>query len=190
MNSPGASTKSLDQVVPRIYVALPDSGASDITLSDEDSPVERYLVADLLLLYAFDLGSHYQIVAHRDLKSLGVSADELHDRALSNLRRLELDVRAHQGDRTIMLTAGGNYEATLIVLPEIWESVSPMVSGNIIAAVPARDLLYFTGDADPENLADLRRCTSKALEQVDKPLSRAFIRWTGTKWEKYTGFAE
>ncbi len=190
MNPLGTSTKTLDSVVPRIYVALPDAGAAEITLSKADSPVERRLVADLLIFYAFDTGSHYEIVAYRDLEDLGVTCDELHDRALLNLRGLKLDVRAHKGDRIIMLTAGGNYEATLILLPEIWESVSQMVSGQIVAAVPARDVLYFTGDADSENLADMRRWTSKAIEQVDKPLSRAFIRWTGAHWEEYTGYAQ
>ncbi|MDB6147820.1 MAG: hypothetical protein JWO45_1484, partial [Spartobacteria bacterium] len=101
-----------------------------------------------------------------------------------------LEVRAHKGDRIIMLTAGGNYEAALILLPEIWKSVSEMVSGHIVAAVPARDVIYFTGDSDPENLAEMRRWTSKALEQVDKPLSRSFIRWTGASWEKYAGYAQ
>ncbi len=96
----------------------------------------------------------------------------------------------HKGDRIVMLTAGGDYEATLILLPEVWDSVSQMVSGQIVAAVPARDVLYFTGDADPENLADMRRWTSKALEQVDKPLSRAFIRWTGKDWAEYTGYGQ
>jgi uncharacterized protein YtpQ (UPF0354 family) len=190
LNSPDTSSQSLDRVVPRIYVALPDAGTADVTLSKADSPVERRLVADLLAFYAFDAGSHYTIVANRDLERLGTTPDELHDRALRNLRALKLEVRAHKGDRIIMLTAGGNYEATLILLPEIWESVSQMVSGRIVAAVPARDVLYFTGDADAENLADMRRWTSKALEQVDKPLSRAFIRWTGAHWENYTGYAQ
>jgi hypothetical protein len=49
------------------------------------------------------------------LRRLGVSRDELHDRAVGNLRELRLDVRAHQGARTMMLTAGGNYEATLLL---------------------------------------------------------------------------
>src|SRR5262249_5928147 len=187
---PDASAKSLERLVPRIYVALPDAGAADITLSQADSPVERRLVADLVIFYAFDAGSHYQIVAHRDLEQLGMTADELHERALVNLRGLKLDVRAHKGNRIIMLTAGGNYEATLILLPEIWGSVSQMVSGQIIAAVPARDVLDFTGGADREDLADMRRLTSRALEQVDKPLSRTFIRWTGAQWQEYTGYAE
>jgi uncharacterized protein YtpQ (UPF0354 family) len=184
------SAKTLERAVPRIYVALPASGPADMTLSLAESPVERRLVADLLIFYAFDAGSHYEIIAYRDLERLGITADELHDRALMNLRELKLDVRAHKGDRLVMLAAGGNYEATLNLLPEIWESVSLMVSGQIVAAVPARDVLYCTGDADPENLAAMRRWTSKALEQVDKPLSRAFIRWTGAQWEEYTGYAQ
>ena len=89
----------------------------------------------------------------------------------------------------MMLTAGGNYEAPLLLLPEIWRSVAQMVCGQIVASVPARDILLVTGDSNPENLADLRRCTSKAIEQAEKPLSRAFIRWNGTRWEEYYGFA-
>jgi uncharacterized protein YtpQ (UPF0354 family) len=161
-----------------------------MVLSAADSPVERHLVADLLVFYAFDAGSHYEIISHKNLRELGVTADELHARALQNLRRLQLDVRAHKGDRILMLTAGGNYEAALILLPEIWESVAEMVSGRIVAAVPARDLLYVTGDADSEDLASMRSLTSKALEKVEKPLSRVFICWVGAHWEEYTGFAQ
>jgi hypothetical protein len=89
-----------------------------------------------------------------------------------------------------MLTAGGNYEATLLLLPEVWESVASMVSGHIIVSVPARDLIYVTGDSTKENLGELRRVTSKALEQADKPLSRVFLQWNGQGWNKYEGFGE
>jgi uncharacterized protein YtpQ (UPF0354 family) len=136
------------------------------------------------------LDSHYQIVANRDLERLKVSSQELHDRAISNLRALNLEVKAHKGDRIMMLTAGGNYEATLILLPEIWASVGEMVDGAVVVSIPARDILYVTGDAQPENLSDLRRWTSKMLEQADKPLSRAFLRWNSLAWEEYTGHAQ
>lgn len=182
--------QTLEYVFPRIYVALPNVGEADMKLSADDSPVERKLVADLLVLYAFDLDSHFQLVANHDLSRLGVSADELHARSLANLRALNLDIRAHQGDRCIMLTAGGNFEATLLLLPEVWESVQSMVTGNMVASVPARDLLFLTGDAVPENLADLRSVTSKALENVDKPLSRQFLQWANGVWSEYAGFAD
>jgi uncharacterized protein YtpQ (UPF0354 family) len=189
MNLADESSKKLSTVVPRIYVALPKAGSADVTLSELDSPIERRLVADLIIFYAFDVGSHYEIVSKKDLGRLGITKDELHDRALQNLRELKLEVRANQGGRVMMLTAGGNYEATLLLLPEIWDSVAQMVSGQIIASVPARDILYVTGDADAENLADLRRWTSKMIEQADKPLSRVFLRWNGVEWEEYSGFA-
>ena len=43
MNSPDASAKTLSNVVPRIYVALPDAGAADVTLSKSESPVRLLL---------------------------------------------------------------------------------------------------------------------------------------------------
>ncbi len=182
-------SQTLETVVPRFYVALPNAGDADLTLAVEDSPVERLLAADLVVFYAFDLGTHYQIVANRDLPKLKVTKDELHERAIQNLRDLDLEVRAHKGDRIFMLTAGGNYEATLLLLPEVWASIAEMVEGDIVTSIPARDILYVTGNADAENLADMRRWTSKMLEQADKPLSRAFLRWNGENWEEYAGFA-
>lgn len=189
MTSFDESTRTLASVVPRIYVNLPKGVSADTTLSAEDSPVERDLVADLVIFYAFDVGSHYELVANRDLVRLGVSPYELHEHALANLRAVNLEVRAHQGERTMMLTTGGNYEATLILLPEIWESIAEMVRGQIVVSVPGRDLLLVAGDADPENLAELRRVTSNAIERAEKPLSRAFLRWNGAQWEHYSGFA-
>jgi len=185
-----AAFEKLERVFPRLYVALPEVGEPDVVLSAEDSPVERPFLADLVVFYGFDAESHYVIVARRDLARLGISQEELHDRALQNLRALKLQVQAHQGDRIMMLTAGGDHEAVLLLLPEVWESVSSMVSGRIVAAVPARDVLYVAGDADPDNLTALRQWTSRALEKVDKPLSRAFLLWTGEQWQEYRGYAE
>lgn len=64
-----------------------------------------------------------------------------------------------------------------------------MVAGNIVAAVPAKDVLYVTGDSDLENLAELRRWTSHMIEKADKALSRTFVRWCEGRWDKYEGFA-
>ena len=190
MNLAEEPLKTIEAVVPRMCVNLPSGVPADVTLAHDDSPVDRCLAGDLVVMYAFDVGTHYEIVANRDLRRLGVSKDELHDRAVGNLRALRLDVRAHQGARTMMLTAGGNYEATLLLLPEIWDSVAGMVDGELVVSVPARDVLYLTGDASPENLSELRGWTSKMLEQADKPLSRVFLRRNGAQWEPYTGFAD
>ena len=144
-------------------------------------------MADLTVAYAFDMGDHYVFVANKDLPRLGVSAEELHERALQNLRALNLNVQAHSGEGIMALTAGGNYEATLLLLPEIWEAFGPLVEGRMIVSVPARDIVYVAGDSNQENLASLRRWTSKMLENADKPMSRTFLVWTGSGWTEYDG---
>ena len=60
----------------------------------------------------------------------------------------------------------------------------------MIVSVPARDVVYFTGDADPNNLSDMRKWTSRMLEMADIPLSRYFLTRTGSAWEQYKGHAE
>lgn len=184
------TAKTADKIVPRIYVALPSTGAPTTTLAGEHALVQRSVVADLMVFYAFDIGTHYELISQKDLTRLGLTEDALHDTAIENLRALNLQVRANAGDGMYLLTAGGNSEATLLLLPEVWESVAPMVDGDLVVSVPARDAICFTGDATHENLAGLRRATSYILEQARHPLSRVFLRRIDGEWTEYSGFAE
>ena len=89
-----------------------------------------------------------------------------------------------------MLTAGGNFEATLLLLPHVWDFVTSMVNGRVVAVIPARDLIFFTGEDDTEGLSEMRRQTSRMLEQADKPLSRHVFVWGPNEWEPYKGHAD
>jgi uncharacterized protein YtpQ (UPF0354 family) len=182
-------SRVLSKVFPRFYPILPSVGEADVTLSRDDSPVERPFLADLMIFYAFDLGDQFEMVSYGELVALGVSDLELHDAALKNLRALNLEVRTHRGTHFIMLTAGGNFEATLLLPPEIWESVAAMVHGDIVASVPARDVLLFTGDSEGRDIAELRKRTSQMVEKADKPLTRCFFKRVAGSWTEYKGFA-
>ena len=177
-------------IFPRMYLALPDPGSADVTLSNDDSPVEARLGADVLIWYAYDMDSHFEIISNRELKKLGMSADELHQLAIRNLDALNLEIRAHQKGEFHMLTAGGNYEATLLLLPHVWDFVASMVHGRLVAVIPARDLIFFTGEDDAEGITEMRRQTSRMLELSEKPLSRQFFARASHGWELYTGHAE
>ncbi len=179
----------ISNVFPRFYPILPRVGEADVKFSEEESPVERSFLGDLIIFYAFDLGDQFELVSNGVRTKLGISEEELHEHAIRNLRGLNLDIQTHRGERLVMLTAGGNFEATLLLLPHVWTSVAEMVSGEIVASVPARDIILFTGDANPENLAELRKLTSRALEKAEKPLSRNFLRRSDNSWILYSGFA-
>lgn len=182
--------KKPEFIFPRMYVALPDSGSADITLSNDDSPVEARFGADVLVWYAYDMDSHFEIISNSELNNLGMSSEELHQLAIHNLDSLNLEIRAHQNGLFHMLTAGGNFEATLLLLPHVWNFVASMVHGRVVSVIPARDLIFFTGEDDAEGLSEMRRQTSRMLELADKPLSRQFFVRVDTGWELYTGHAD
>ena len=135
------------------------------------------------------LGTHFELVSRKDLARLALDEDSLHENALENLRGMKLQVRANEAEGMFLLTAGGDYEAVLLLLPEVWDTVAAMISGDLVVAVPARDAICFTGTANRDHLAAMRRTTSRILEIAPHPLSRAFLRRTEDGWEEYKGFA-
>lgn len=63
-------TSLKEKIYPRVYLDLPESTPADIKLTRADSPVEKQLVGDLILFYAFDKGDHFQIISNSDLAEL------------------------------------------------------------------------------------------------------------------------
>lgn len=179
-----------DLIVPRVVLSLPKAVVPDIELSQDDSPVEQLLVADLILFYAFDQPSCFTMVAHRDLTRLTLNEQRLHDIALTNLRRTIPEPELHEvSSGVFMLTCGGNFEATTLLLDEVWQQVSAMVQGDLVVAVPARDVVILTGTENREGLAFMRSKVSQILETGDHALTRYFLVRGGSRWSVYEGFA-
>src|SRR5262245_45851977 len=179
-----------DLVVPRVVLSLPKAVVPDIELSHDDSPIEQPFVADLVLFYAFDQPTCFTMVAQRDLTRLALNKHGLHDVALANLRRTIPQPELHEiSTRVFMLACGGNFEATTLLLDEIWQQVSRMVQGDLVVAVPARDIVIFTGTENREGLAFMRVKVSQVLETGDHTLTRHFLVRCGTRWGIYEGFA-
>lgn len=56
-----------------------------------------------------------------------------------------------------LISAGGNYEASLLLADGIWSSGQIKVDGDIIAAVPGKDALIVTGSRNATGVARLRQ---------------------------------
>jgi len=177
-------------VVPRVVLSLPSAVVPDIELTHDDSPVEQPFVADLVLFYAFDQPTCFTMVAHRDLTRLSLDKHQLHDIALTNLRRAIPQPELHEvSPGVFMLTCGGNFEATTLLLDEVWEQVAETVQGDLVLSVPSRDVVIFTGTQNRDGLAFMRSKVSQILETGDHTLTRHFLVRCGTRWSLYEGFA-
>lgn len=169
----------------------PDEGPSPtMKLAHDDSPVLRDLGNDLLVSYVLDDGDRFVFVNNRQIAAEGLTGDELHRIGLGNLADAAnaSGVQVHPYGSIFAVIAGGNFEASLILLDDLWErAFRPFVAGTYAIAIPCRDILGF-GDADDPNVrAELRAMIDRLPPDADhRLLDGLFVRVPGG----WTRFAE
>lgn len=136
-------------------------------------PVAEPLLGDLWIAYVLDQprGMTYVSREHH-LPELGLSEDELRARAVANLWGAHDHVRVHgiPGAGHLLLTCGGNYEASLLLVDELWDQLAPHLKGDPVVAVPTRDVLALMGSEDDEQIAQIGRAADQIYEQGSYPV--------------------
>lgn len=130
----------------------------------------------LVVVYAIDTPSNIAYLNPDELEALGVQRDELRALAVRNLRGLLPGIEVHRGDLVNMITADGNYEASLLLFADLWERERDKLRGEPVAAVPARDLLLFADSANPDAVAQLKQLAAKMRAEATYGLTdRLFV---------------
>lgn len=148
----------------------------------EGSPDYIYdsLNEELVIVYAEDNPTAIRYLTPENLPAAGVARERLHELAILNLRRLLPEIKLHGSEGTYMLTAGGNYEACLILLEEIWNERKLEVEGDYVVALPSRDLLLVTGSENAPGIAKLREMAAKTIrEAAYHPTGELFVYRAG-----------
>lgn len=151
----------------------------------QDNKVYDDLNDELAVVYAIDTPSNIAYLNPEELESLGVQRDELRALAVRNLRGLLPGIEVHRGDLVNMVTADGNYEASLLLFADLWEREREKLRGEPVAAVPARDLLLFADSANPDAVAQLRQLATKMRAEASYALTdRLFVLREG-QWQPF-----
>ena len=114
---------------------------------------------ELVVVYAMDDSNRMRFLTTRELA--GIERNDLKTLAVANLKRIlpKIEMR---GDRNLsMMLAGGDYEASLLLFDNIWTSGQIKVSGDIVVAIPARDVLLVTGSQNRAGLKRMRDAIAK-----------------------------
>lgn len=136
--------------------------------------------AELTILYAEDRPKSIRYLTPANLQELGIEAAELRPLAVANLRRLLPEIELHQSPTVTMITAGGSYEASLLLLDEVWSGKVVPVEGEAVVSIPTRDLLLLTGTKTPGGIARLQEIATKSA-------SESSYRLTGTLFVRRDG---
>lgn len=150
------------KVYPRLKQVLEDDMVLEtaengtIKLAPEDSPVMLDFAEGLKIAYAIDEDSYFSLVLNRDMADVDIK--DLHEAALENMYNEIREQLSYQGDpaEVIMITNGGNYEATMMLMDGgFWEQIEDIMGGDYYVAVPARDILLIAPKSNPGSIGRL-----------------------------------
>lgn len=188
VKSPSSPVQSFDRslVVPLVKAVVGENeGGEVIELPPDDSPISIPLVAELIVMYALDYPDRFEFITKRHLQENSLNQEELHTLALSNLPNRVPRIEMHGESPRYMITAGGNFEATLLLLDGLWDQLAELLPGKPMAVVPARDLLFVSGSEYEGAGQFLAQVASKELEEKRYALSQCVLIREGSKWHAY-----
>ena len=104
---------------------------------------------------------------------------ELRKLAMQNLMRLLPKARMENiGDVTI-ITAGGDYEASLLLFDHFWAggkiNGQIEVKGDIVVAIPAKNVLLVTGSRSRKGLQVVREIAAKEVQGPHRITDTLFV---------------
>lgn len=140
---------------------------------------------DLVIVYAEDTPQNIRYFGPKDLQEAGVQTDKLRALAMENLRRILPPPEAVNGPLISMMTAGGDYVPSLLLIDEIWSGDKLDVQGEIVIAIPTRDVLLFTGSNNKEGVKKLRELAKKAHADGPYSLTDRLFVYRGGKFERF-----
>ncbi|HEY1174120.1 MAG TPA: DUF1444 family protein [Verrucomicrobiae bacterium] len=138
---------------------------------------------DLVIVYAEDLPRNIRYLTPGNLKELNLDLKELRALACENLRQIIPSIECKGAEGLYMITAGGDYEASLLAVDKIWASGQFEVKGDIVVAVPTRDLLLVTGSENAEGIKKLRTIAEDAHQNGSYRLTPKLFVYRNGKFE-------
>ena len=169
-----------DKIYPWVKVTFidddPNDNSTQLSLTEDDSPIFKNWLGDLAIFYVADTGDNFQILLERDLP-VNVTKEALHQLAVENLNR-DIEFKLHDTNfGGHGLIAGGDHEAGSICLPEMWDWLTNHLSDNLIVGIPSKDLLIIVPESDNNKISNLKIFVHDIFKNGERLLTRNIFRY-------------
>jgi uncharacterized protein YtpQ (UPF0354 family) len=136
----------------------------------------------LVVVYAEDtVRTMRYVMSNEDFGPRG----DLRARAVDNLSRMLPDVEMKGRPGFWLVSAGGDYEASLLLFDRMRRSKKIKVNGQIVVAVPAKDILMVTGSKDRNALAEMRKIAAEAVGESRYGITDTLFVYRDGRFVKY-----
>ena len=176
------SEKEFNKIKSRIFpvVKVETSGESGKTMefTAENQPVFKKIAGDLLCFYGIDKGDNFVLLTKSQIPS-SISMDDLDNIAKENLlEEVQRNLKIHKTDfGGLGFTCGGNHEAALILLPEIWGVLIEKLGENIVFGVPAKDMSVFVNADQTDSVSKLQEMINDIHKDGSRLLSKKLFKY-------------
>jgi uncharacterized protein YtpQ (UPF0354 family) len=147
--------------------------------------IHEDLNSDLIILYAEDSPKNMRYFGPKDLEKANIQRSELRKLACENLQRLLPEIERHGRNGLFMIVAGGDYEASLLLLDSIWDDIKKEVRGDVVVAIPSRDLLIVTGSEDSQGIEKVKKMVENSFAQGAYRLTKKLFVFHESKLEEF-----
>lgn len=135
---------------------------------------------DLIVLYAEDSPKNIRYLTTKDLAEAHIEQKDLRALACKNLHSILPPVERIGTNGLYVISAGGDYEASLLLVDSFWDAKKLEVNGDIVVAIPNRGTLVVTGTGNPDDVASLRNVAKKqAADGAYRLTPKLFVRRDG-----------
>jgi uncharacterized protein YtpQ (UPF0354 family) len=142
------------------------------------------VAGELVVVYAVDNAKTMRFLTTRD--DIGDPA-KLDDLAVGNLKRLLPKIEMEGADEGLwLISAGGDYESSLLLFDGLWSGGQIKVDGEIVVAVPAKDALFVTGSHNHSAIARMHAVAGEVAQGPYGLTSDLFVYRDG-KFVKFDG---
>ena len=89
------------------------------------------------------------------------------------------------GKGSFGISAGGDFETSLILSTRLWTKENFEVDGDFIIAIPNKDLLFITGSNNQKEIDRIEKIAEDSYRTGNHPVSPYLFKWNGKMFEKY-----
>jgi hypothetical protein len=147
----------------------------------------EFLVEDfadeLIVVYAEDDPNRTRYLTSGEID---MDRGDLRKLAVANLKRLlpKIEMRNHD-DVFSLLSAGGDYEASLLLFDDIWSGGQIKVKGDMVVAVPARDVVLVTGSQNRKGLQVVRAMAADLAAKGPHRLTTTLFVYRDGRFQRF-----
>jgi uncharacterized protein YtpQ (UPF0354 family) len=138
---------------------------------------------ELVIVYAQDDPDRMRYLTTGE--GAGIPREELKALAVNNLKRLLPKIEMRRIGDVMLMSAGGDYEASLLLIDDIWSGGQIKVDGDVVVAVPARDVLLVTGSRNRTALKSIRELAAKYVAEGRYELTDTLFVYRDGRFSKF-----